>query len=672
MTNYSIEQLLEKMQQNIKDLTQKEIVEISKQSCEILREASNLYYNTGLSNLSDYMYDKLSNAIEIFEQKTGYVHPLSLTNIVGSEVKDELEKVQHEIPSLSLDKTKDREMLISWLNDQKGCLSWKLDGLTLVVTYENGLLKRVVTRGNGVIGRDITHNAHCIKGIPKHIDYKGKMIVRGEALISKKEFSRINELIPDETSKYKNPRNLVSGTVQQLDSNKMKDRNVVFKAFTLVYMDNGRPNSYSDCLDYLNNLGFFAVEHIIVNKKTLSKEMDKFFENIPNYEFETDGLVLFYDDNLYGESLGTTSKFPRNGMAFKWKDEIVKTTLRDVIWNEGRTGLLTPVAIFDAIDLEGTTVSRASVHNLAILENLQLGIGDTIEVFKANMIIPQIANNLTKSNTLIKAPHKCPFCNEKVVIEGIGDTKLVYCKNQKCGPKQIEKISYFCSRDAMDIVGLSTKTIETFYDMGLLKGILDIFELEKHKELIVQMDGFGEKSFENMTKSINKAKKSTLVRLLNGLGIDGVGLSNSKIIAKYVDYEPTKIQTLTYLELSTIDGIGDILANNIIDWFGNEHNVSLYNSLLDILTLEKPIQSTSKNTLEGKTFVITGKLIHFSNRKVAKDWIENRGGKLTDSISNSTYALITNDTTSNSGKNKKAKELGILVISEEELLRLDV
>ena len=656
------------------------ILSLMEETCILLNEASTKYYVDGNSDLSDFIYDSLSNYLEWGEKEIGFVHPKSPTNKIGYEIKDELDNVTHEYPSLSLNKTKDREELKKWLNGQDGCLSWKLDGLTLVLTYNNGRLERAVTRGNGFIGEDITHNAIRFIGIPRKIAYKEKLIVRGETLISKEEFERINREEMTTNLSYKNPRNLVSGTVRQKDSAKTSEREVCFKAFTLVHMGNDEqmPNNWSERLNFLKTLGFDVVEYEIVNKDNLDEIMDKFYNNIENYKFQTDGLVLFFEDAIYGESLGNTSKYPRGGIAFKWKDETQDTVIKDVIWTEGRTGVLTPTAIFETIELEGTEVSKASCHNPSILKALCLGKGDIVSCFKANMIIPQIAVNHTRSGNLSEPPKVCPYCNQPTTLVEENGSQTLYCTNPKCAPKNIEKFSYFCSVNALNIKGLAGRKIETFINEGFLNTFEDIFHLDRYKEKIVSMEGFGKKSYENIIQSVEKAKNTTLSRFIVALGIDEIGPANAKLLEEKVNGDALLVPTLTFEDYLSIEGFGTVMANNMVAWFKEEENKNLYLNILSLLNLKTKKDEdnnsslennlTSNVSLKGKTFVITGSLEKFASRNEAKEWIENLGGKLSSSVSNKTFALVNNDKTSNSSKNKKALELGVKIITEEELI----
>lgn len=629
-----------------------------------LKVAAKAYYIDGKEIMSNFEYDKLYDQLLALEKETGIIFSDSVTQNVGFEVLTDLKKEKHPSKMLSLDKTKDRDVLKKWLGNQDGVLSFKLDGLTIVAHYNDGKLQKAVTRGNGIVGEIITHNARFFKGLPAQIPFKENLIIRGEALMKYSEFERINELIPDETEKYKNPRNLASGTIRQLDSAMMKEREINFYAFTLV--DGLDSNSYEERLNWLETQGFQVVKHKKVTINTLDKEMDKFGEEVKINDFPSDGLVLFYDDIKYGNSLGSTSKFPRNGMAFKWKDETAKTVLRKIEWSASRTGLLNPVAIFDPVELEGTTVSRASVHNLSIIDSLKLNIGDTIDVFKANMIIPQIAENQTKSLKNIKdiLPTCCPVCGREVNIEKNEDTVVLRCINKDCAAKHIGKFEHFVSRDAVNIIGLSSAKLEQLIDFGIIKEFKDLYSIEKNKDKIVNMEGFGEKSYENLKKSIEKSRKIEPDHFLYALGIEEIGKSTSRDIMKYFYYDFEKIFEKNYDDFIKIDGIGEKMANNLVHYF--DKNAEMVKELMKEFTFIVPEINENETALTNKTFVITGKLHIYANRDALKKEIENNGGKVVGSVSSKTDYLINNDSTSNSSKNKKAKELGIQIITEDQ------
>lgn len=629
-----------------------------------LKVAAKAYYIDGKEIMSNFEYDKLYDQLLALEKETGIIFSDSVTQNVGFEVLTDLKKEKHPSKMLSLDKTKDRDVLKKWLGNQDGVLSFKLDGLTIVAHYNDGKLQKAVTRGNGIVGEIITHNARFFKGLPAQIPFKENLIIRGEALMKYSEFERINELIPDETEKYKNPRNLASGTIRQLDSAMMKEREINFYAFTLV--DGLDSNSYEERLNWLETQGFQVVKHKKVTINTLDKEMDKFGEEVKINDFPSDGLVLFYNDIKYGNSLGSTSKFPRNGMAFKWKDETAKTVLRKIEWSASRTGLLNPVAIFDPVELEGTTVSRASVHNLSIIDSLKLNIGDTIDVFKANMIIPQIAENQTRSLKNIKniLPTCCPVCGREVNIEKNEDTVVLRCINKDCAAKHIGKFEHFVSRDAVNIIGLSSAKLEQLIDFGIIKEFKDLYSIEKNKDKIVNMEGFGEKSYENLKKSIEKSREIEPDHFLYALGIEEIGKSTSRDIMKYFHYDFEKIFEKNYDDFIKIDGIGEKMANNLVHYF--DKNAEMVKELMKEFTFIVPEINENETALTNKTFVITGKLHIYANRDALKKEIENNGGKVVGSVSSKTDYLINNDSTSNSSKNKKAKELGIQIITEDE------
>lgn len=640
-----------------------------KELVEKLDQAAKAYYQEDREIMSNQEYDDLYDQLEQLEKETGTVLTNSPTIRVGYEAVNELPKEEHPSPMLSLDKTKDREVLRDFIGSHKCLLSWKLDGLTIVLTYENGELAKAVTRGNGVVGEVITNNARVFKNIPLRIPYKGQLVLRGEAIITYSEFERINETIGDADAKYKNPRNLCSGSVRQLNNEITAKRNVRFYAFALVSaQDVDFSNSREQQFLWLKKQGFEVVEYKVVTSETLDEAMDYFSTVIVNNDFPSDGLVVTYDDIAYGESLGSTAKFPRNSFAFKWADEMRETKLVDMEWSPSRTGLINPVAIFEPVELEGTTVSRASVHNISIVKELQLGIGDTLKVYKANMIIPQIAENLTRSGNLV-IPDKCPVCGHEARIRQENDVETLYCMNPDCVAKKIKSFSLFTSRDAMNIDGLSEATLEKFIAMGFIHNFGDIFEIGKYKEQIVEMEGFGQKSFDNLMASLERAKETTLAKVIYSLGITGIGLANAKVICKYFDDDIEKIRHADVEEISSIEGIGPVIAGSLADYFSSEENNKKLDHLLGHLHLIHE-ETSEEQVFAGKTFVITGSVEHFSNRSEAKEFIEARGGKVTGSVTKKTDYLINNDKMSASSKNKKAQELGIPILSEEDFLEL--
>ena len=640
-----------------------------KELVEKLDQAAKAYYQEDREIMSNQEYDSLYDQLEQLEKETGTVLTNSPTVRVGYEAVNELPKEEHPSPMLSLDKTKDREVLRGFIGNHKCLLSWKLDGLTIVLTYENGELVKAVTRGNGIVGEVITNNARVFRNIPLRIPYKGQLVLRGEAIITYSEFERINETIGDADAKYKNPRNLCSGSVRQLNNEITAKRNVRFYAFALVSaQDVDFSNSREQQFIWLKKQGFEVVEYKVVTSESLDEAMDYFSKTIVNNDFPSDGLVVTYDDIAYGESLGSTAKFPRNSFAFKWADEMRETRLVDMEWSPSRTGLINPVAIFEPVELEGTTVSRASVHNISIVKELQLGIGDTIKVYKANMIIPQIAENLTRSGNLV-IPDKCPVCGREARIRKENDVETLYCMNPDCVAKKIKSFSLFTSRDAMNIDGLSEATLEKFIAMGFIHNFGDIFEIGKYKDQIVEMEGFGQKSFDNLMVSLEKAKKTTLAKVIYSLGITGIGLANAKVICKYFDDDIEKIRYAEEEEISSIEGIGPVIAGSLADYFKSAENNQKLDHLLSHLHLVHE-ETSAEQVFAGKTFVITGSVEHFSNRSEAKEFIEARGGKVTGSVTKKTDYLINNDKTSASSKNKKAQELGIPILSEEDFLEL--
>ena len=640
-----------------------------KELIKILSEAGKAYYQESREIMSNYEYDRLYDELLSLEKETKTVLSGSPTQNVGYEVLSELPKEAHERPMLSLNKTKSVEELQEWLGDKKGLLSWKMDGLTIVLTYENGSLAKAVTRGNGEIGEVITSNARVFANIPLNINYKGLLILRGEAVIKYSDFNRINEEIEDVDAKYKNPRNLCSGSVRQLNSQITAQRNVHFFAFSLVQADGvDFKNSREEQFLWLKSQGFDTVEWKDVTRETLPAAVESFAGAIGTNDIPSDGLVLLFDDIAYGQSLGRTAKFPRDSIAFKWADEIQETTLSYIEWSASRTGLINPVAVFEPVELEGTTVSRASVHNISIMEALELGKGDRITVYKANMIIPQIADNLTRSGVR-DIPEVCPVCGGATQIRQINDVKSLYCTNPDCQAKKIKSFTLFVSRDALNIDGLSEATLEKFISAGFIHEFADIFHLDDHKEEIVNMDGFGEKSYDNLTAAVKNASHTTLPRLIYGLWIAGIGLANAKVLCRHFKYDLDKMRTAGKEELMEADGIGGVLANAWTLFFSNEKNNVMVDHLLKELTFEKE-EEDEDGTFAGKIFVITGSLEHFSNRKELQALIESKGGKVTGSVTGKTSYLINNDAASSSSKNKKARELGIPVISEDDFLKM--
>ncbi len=654
-----------------------------------LLAASRAYYQESREIMSNFEYDRLYDELLELEKETGTVLAGSPTQKVGYEVLSELPKEAHEAPMLSLDKTKEVPVLQEWLGSQKGLLSWKLDGLTIVLTYEGGELVKAVTRGNGEIGEVITNNAKVFANVPLRIPYQGQLILRGEAIIKYSDFARINEEIEDVDAKYKNPRNLCSGSVRQLNNEITAKRSVNFEAFMLVRavgpentdaaVENGQPddgtdhgrfhNSRKEQFEWLKSQGFDVVEYKEVNAAALPDAVAEFAEAIQSYDIPSDGLVLLMDDIAYGDALGRTAKFPRNSIAFKWADEIRETTLREIEWSASRTGLINPVAIFDPVELEGTTVSRASVHNISIMEAMELGEGDTITVYKANMIIPQIAENLTRSGNIV-IPKICPVCGGETQIRQMNDVKSLYCMNPDCQAKKIKSFSLLVSRDALNIDGFSEATLEKFIAAGFIHSYADMFHLNRHKEAIVSMDGFGEKSYENLMAAVKKASHTNLVRVVYGIGVAGIGLANAKMLCRAFGYDFDKMRHATAEELTAVDGIGAVLADAWIAYFASEKNREAVDGLLAELTIESEAENTEAAIFAGMTFVITGSVQHFASRKELQAFIEARGGKATGSVTAKTTYLINNDVTSNSSKNKKAKELGIPIISEQDFLNM--
>ena len=639
-----------------------------KELVEVLNRAAKAYYAQDTEIMSNYEYDRLYDELVELEKITGVILANSPTVQVGYEAVEELPKERHERPMLSLAKTKSREELQDWLNGKEGVLSWKLDGLTIVLTYVEGKLVKAVTRGNGEVGEVITNNARVFQNVPLSIPYRGEMILRGEAVISYKEFERINSKIEEAEAKYKNPRNLCSGSVRQLNNEITAGRNVRFYAFSLVRAE-GTDNMLlrSEQFAFLKEQGFDVVEHSIVDPDTILGEIESFENKIQTYDIPSDGLVLTYNDIAYGQSLGRTAKFPRDSIAFKWADELRETVLLKMEWSASRTGLINPVAVFEPVELEGTTVSRASVHNISIVRGLKLGIGDRITVYKANMIIPQIAENLTQSDTL-EIPFACPVCGQPTQIRQVNDVQSLYCNNPECDAKKIKSFTLFVSRDALNVDGLSESTLEKFLARGFLHEFADLFRLGQYEEEITQMEGFGEKSYRNLMESIERARHTTLARVLYGLGIDNVGVANAKLLCRHFRFSLDAIRQAEVEELSNVDGVGEVIAAGIYDFFHQPDKMKQLDRLLQELQLAEETVEEEGQTLAGMSFVITGSLEYYENRNALKAAIEARGGKVTGSVTGKTVCLTNNDTASQSSKNKKAKELGVRILSEKSFM----
>lgn len=653
------------------DMQTKKIERI-KHLVEILNEASKAYYAEDREIMSNREYDSLYDELVSLEKETGVALANSPTVRVGYEAVDELPKERHESPMLSLDKTKSREALQEWLQGHPGVLSWKLDGLTIVLTYRNGKLDKAVTRGNGEIGEVVTGNARTFMNLPLTIPFNGELVLRGEAVISYSDFEKINGEIEDAEARYKNPRNLCSGSVRQLNNEVTAKRSVRFCAFSLVSAEGGAESvdfhdSREEQFAFLEEQGFEVVEHYAVTEDNILDVIAGFEKRIESYDIPSDGLVLTYENIAYGQSLGTTAKFPRHSIAFKWADELRETTLKEIEWSASRTGLINPVAIFEPVELEGTTVSRASVHNISILRGLKLGIGDRITVYKANMIIPQIAENLTMSDSL-EIPETCPVCGGRTEIRQVNEVQSLYCVNEMCPAKRIKSFTLFVSRDALNIDGLSEATLEKFIDRGFIHEYADLFHLDRYKEQIVGMEGFGEKSYKNLTENVDKARNTTLPRLIYSLGIANIGAANAKMLCRYFHYDLKQMLDTDVETLSAIDGIGEVIATAFVEYVRDAENIRRINALLGELNIEMPKEDEGSRTLEGMSFCITGSLNRFASRSDLKDLIERRGGKVTGSVTGKTACLVNNDVTSGSSKNKTAKELGIPILSEEDFL----
>ncbi|SDA24496.1 DNA ligase (NAD+) [Ruminococcus sp. YE71] len=650
-------------------MTPNEKIERMKELNDLLAKAADVYYNTGDTIMTDAEYDKLYNELEALEEETGIILSGSRTQNVGFEVTSYLPKVRHPKRMLSLDKTKSREELREWLGEHKGFLSWKLDGLTVCLNYRDGKLSQAVTRGNGDVGEDITPNAMHIKGIPQRIPFKGALSLRGEALIGYSDFERVNETLPEGSEPYKNPRNLASGTLRSLDSKVVADRRVNFYAFTLTEAEGFECDSVAGRLDWLETLGFQRVSGRLVDSETLIPAIEDFERSIADFDLPSDGLVLTYDSVSYGKSLGETIHHPRNGMAFKWADETADTTLREIVWSPSRTGLINPIAVFDTVELEGTSVSRASLHNISILKKLNLAVGDTISVYKANMIIPVVGENKTPhdSDVVSDAVAKtCPACgSETELLTSDDGVETLMCPNHDCAAKHLGRFEHFVQRDAMNIVGMAESTIKAFVENGFLREPADFYKLAEHRDKIITLEGFGEKSYTQIIEAVEASRDTELYRVLYSLGIPNIGRAASRLIC---ESHPSadELEKLTREQLVEIDGIGDVLANDYVSYFSNEHNLAEYHDLLAELRIKAPEVRNTESGISGKTFVITGAVHIWKNRSELKEFIEANGGKVASAVSKNTDYLINNDSTSTSGKNKKANELGIAIITEEQ------
>lgn len=635
---------------------------------EKLNEASHAYYTDGIEMMTNYEYDEMYDELLALEDETGYIRDDSPSVNVGYETAAGLPKIVHEIKMLSLNKTKDRDELKAWLGDKEGLLSWKLDGLTVGLTYENGRLVQGVTRGNGIEGELITANVLACRNIPKSIPYKGKVIVRGEAVIRYSDFEKINEAIEDTDARYKNPRNLCSGSIRQLDPKVTAERKVSFYAFTLTLSEGLEMPSRRQKMEWMKSQGFDIVDYVMVDADSLNDAINGYEKAIADFDIPSDGLVLTLEDAEYASTLGATAKFPKDSIAFKWRDQQAETVLREIEWSPSRTGLLNPVAIFDPVELEGTTVSRASVHNINIMEDLKLGIGDTVVVYKANMIIPQLSGNLTQSGN-IQIPDTCPVCGGPTLVKDLEGTKTLYCTNPDCIAKHVKKFSHFVSRDALNIEGLSESGLLKLIGIGAVRTFADLFRLGSHREAIIEMEGFGKKSYDNLVESAERASHTTPARLLYGLGVQGIGTANSNLIARACRNKWDEMVSLDEEDLTGIDGVGPVMARDYVKYFADEDNKAVIEDLLSMLTLDESYEAAGTG-LEGKTFVITGSLNHYANRKDLKADIEAEGGKVAGSVSAKTDYLITNDPGSGSAKNRTARELGVAIITEEDIMEM--
>ena len=659
-------------------------INIIKQLVELLNKANKAYYEKSNPIMTDREYDQLYNELVSLEKETGVILSGSPTQYAGYNIESKWDKITHEFPALSLNKTKDRNELVNWLGDKEGVLSWKEDGLTMIMSYDNGSLSTLASRGNGIVGENLTKNARYIHGIPLEIPYKGHLVVRGEALISYKTFEEINNLIENEEDRFKTPRNLASGTIRNLDSKIVANRNIEVKAFELVYADN-MPKTYTEALNWLYDLGFDVVEYKEVTKDSLLEIIEWFESKIKDNEYSSDGLVLVYNDIAYGKSLGTTSKFPLSGIAFKWNDDTYETTVTGIEWYASRNSL-NPVLVFNTVNIDGSDINKASIHNVNIMKSLELGIGDTVEIYLANKIIPQVADNQTRSNTF-EIPDKCSVCGSptEIITSEDGITQILVCTSESCPGKLLGKLKLFCSKEGMDIEGLSEATLQTFIDKGWLKDISDIYKLHLHETQMQHMKGFGKRSVTKLLNAIDESRTVTMANFIRALGIPLIGKTQSKALSDLCSGNIEKFEDMVYCETdfsNKLDGFGEKRSNSILNWFGDETNFEIYNKLKKELTfiatdgfMNKPEgeDNMSENNnnykdLSGQMFVITGSLNHFANRDELKSLLESLGAKVSGSVSKKTTALICNDSDSGSTKSRKAAELGIPVWTEDELL----
>lgn len=631
----------------------------------------NEYYNEDREEVDNKEYDRLKDELDELERKAGFVLSNSPSLKVGCEVTSKLPKYTFKKPMLSLSKTKEVSGLQQFLSDKDGILSWKMDGLTVVVAYNNGELVSAITRGNGEIGEVITQNAKHFRNLPLRIPYKGKLVLRGEAVMTYSDFERINKgLVTSGDELKKNPRNLCSGTVRSVDSSVTKNRGVYWYAFELVSADCEIPNDIDKQFKWLNNNGFDTVQFMVVNSSNVVQAVMQFESIVESKKLDipTDGLVLTYRDKKYGESLGVRAKSPRHSIAFKWEDEAVETKVIDIEWSPSRNGLITPVAIFEPVDIEGSTVSRASLHNVSIFAEKQLGYGDRIKVYKANMIIPQVLDNLDRTATC-QIPGQCPCCGEPTVLhqDPKSGVYTLWCENSECAAKGTRSFEHFVARDAMNIDGVSTSTLNTLIECRIISDYASIYHINEHADEIINLEGFGYTSFMNIVNAVEKSRNVKPANLIYALGIPNIGLTTAKLICKHFGNDLVKTVTASYNDLINIDGIGDTIADSFTAYFADKNNAEAFVRLTKELNIIQ--EAVSNNTeMNGITICVTGDVHIFKNRRAIKDIVENLGGKLTGSVSKSTSYLVTNDTTSGSRKNKAAQEYGIPILTEQQFI----
>lgn len=656
-------------------------INIIKHLVNELNKYRNAYYNENKSLISDREYDAMFDRLQALEDETGIILSNSPTKTVGFESVSKLNKVKHNHPLLSLGKTTDLKEFEDYFDNRSCILMGKLDGLTCSIIYQNGKFIRAESRGNGEVGEDITHNARMFINLPMEIPYDGELIIDGECIITRTDFDKINLR---ENTEYKNPRNLVSGTVRQLNNEVVKNRNVHFIAWKLFSMINSNgesdlPSEHSDCFEFLEMAGFDVVPYRKYQKtgysdKAIEIEIESLKEECNEKQIPIDGIVGMFNDISYGLSLGNTSHHPRHSLAFKFYQEDNETTLEDIEWSTSRTGLINPVAVFEPIEIDGTTVTRATLNNVSIIKELELGIGDTITVIKANQIIPKITQNLTRSGTY-KLPTVCPCCGKEVEIRSDNGREMMYCINKRCPAILHDKIANFASREGMNIVGISDERLKSLMQHGYITSFRSLYDLSPYRSAIIKIPGWGESSFDNLIEAIEQSRHCNLANVIVALGIPSIGKTAAKMLERHI-VEMTRYNNNTnYLgsfinnaindhDWSDVPGIGKPTSDAINTYV--QENVREISDLAEELYVEVEEIKEKNNSLKGATFCITGKLIHFANRNALVEDIESNGGIVVSGVTAKTQFLITNDKTSGSSKNKAAEKYGTRIITEEE------